>query len=193
MKTENTFMKGLKSLLCLSLAFVMALALLTPVTAQAKSKDITVKSQKFTNTASVAKKKATKVSAGKTYSITFKTKGYDCGGFVKFVAPKSKTYTISVSNLSTDDGKYCCGSLAEMLVDPKHPQSVIFIDQARGSYSGKHWINIAGQSFNNNYTKDYPPKNKAKVKLNKGETLFLHYSFTFGYKCKRVTTKLLIK
>ena len=134
-------------------------------------------------------KKSPKVKTGTT-TVTSKKR---C--FVKFKAPKTKTYTFTVSNVYNADDKSdpICGDFSIYKLE----YGKIFNSQTVKTQGGKVCnANVASST----YLKDedqsgvssknkYRPSRYAKIKLNKGETVYVRAFFT----CDKCTYTLKVK
>ncbi len=186
MRTKtNTMMGTMKRVLSLVLAFLIVFTLSSPVNASAKTKSITLKNAKFTTSGTVAAKKAKTVKKG-TYKVTLKRKGYDYHGYMKFTAPKTKTYSFTISNVTPNGGRYACGygyvmrysgygdSIGQVPVSTKGgKQSAMYFASRRSS--GGFITNRTG-----------------KITLNQGETVYLYLSCSASLS-KSVSLKYTIK
>ena len=146
----------------------------------------TVKNSKFLTSTSATNKKAAVVKKGTT-NLTF-TKGQ---GYVKFKAPKTKTYSFTFSNLT--GGKY--DSFTFVSVQKKYSSNKKYITLTKVKTAGGRTdflnLSVNGKKDNiNSKTIDkYLAKRTGKIKLKKGEEIYFHLSNS-GSKTKM---KLVIK
>jgi hypothetical protein len=175
----------------MSLALATVIALFTPVTAQAKTRNITI-NHSFTTSTAEANKCAKKVKTG-TYNITLKRGGSFYSGYLKFVAPKSKTYTITVSNLKSNDNMFANGIASTMKVSSSFPNSIVYVDIKSKGADEKHGLRIGTYTDKDFLQKRCPLKRTGKIKLSKGEVLYLYYNFSGGMNSTKLTSKLTIK
>lgn len=128
----------------------------------------TVKHADFTTKLSVAKKKATVVKKGTT-----KLKVKPNGGYVMFKAPKTKTYKLTLSNLTSKNPIY--SAFAEVL--KPQDKSILMTDvKTQGGRSNVLWL---ADKANVAKDKKDPISSRlasryAKIKLKKGERVFLY-------------------
>ena len=155
------------------------------VTADAAMKK-TVKNQKTVWKLSTVNKKATKVKKGTT-NLTY-TKGQ---GYIKFTAPKTKTYTFTFSNYKMKGDT--AGHIDFFKKDKYDSTRVDWIDvTTKGGKSDVLWMKTTGfkEDTTGKVVDRFLHKRYGKVKLKKGETVYIHlYSATK----KKATMKLVIK
>ena len=166
-KEESSTMKKFTKVL--SLMLVAALVLGTfAVPAQAATKKKTVKKQSFTSETKKINSKAATVKKGTT-KLTFK--GGD--GYVKFIAPRKKTYSFTFSKLKSKTTRFT--SIAIQLKDKASP-SYAWLVKAK-TYGGKTDFLHMGTNGDSSKSGDkvgwYLPKRTAKIKLKKGDVLYL--------------------
>jgi len=155
--------------------FVAAFAFsVSPVSAQAATKKVS---------ATTNYKKAPKLKVG-TNKVTAKKNN----SYVKFTAPKTGTYTFTISNIATIKGR-----------NPDTNLGNLYIEKMSGSYLSTQRVSTNGgkntvlwtatkDSYNRYYkgkkvTKDtYLATRYGKLKLKKGETVWLEYYYT-GTRC----------
>ena len=146
----------------------------------------TVKYQKYNASTSSIKKKAVTVKKGTT-NLTI-TKGE---GWIKFKAPSTKTYSFTFSNLKTkNDGVIAYVDFKKQ--DKYDKNWLTYVKVAtKGGKTDALWLK--SKDFSESTTKlIYRPLNSrtGKVKLKKGEILYMYYS---GREGKKNTAKLVIK
>ncbi len=184
MKLKSKSMWSLKRLVTLSLALIIALSMFSPLTAEAKTKSVKVKSLDYTSSVTTVKKKAQKVSVG-TNNLTYsKVNGWG-RGYIKFTAPKTKKFNFTVNSLKSSDGSYTNGHITAYMI--------------KGS-SNRQYLSSVKFKSNNFYQhiasrkSDYDMTSmKGTMKLNKGETVYIYCSFLASGKKGKITTKLVIK
>jgi hypothetical protein len=190
MKVKNKFTKSLRRILCMSLALVAVLSLLHPITAEAKTKNITLKYQPKTYSKSVADKKASVVKAGNTYKITINKhkKNNDYYGYVKFVATKNKTYTFTFSNVQLNTKKAWNAYIHPEMQDSMNKKEInVAYFKVKGYEEGTIKLSSKKKDL-------YPTSVTGKIALKKGEVLYLRYNFGYSSaKDKKITSKLVIK
>ena len=164
----------MRRLLKKSLLMILVLGLLvggmTTTTFAATKK---LKKQSFTTTTAVANKKALTVKKGTT-TVKLSSKG--CG-YLKFKASKAKTYSFTLSNLKSGAGGYTCGYFYVMR---KYGSSNQYIGQEPlKTYGGKS-TSLYVATRNGTYGEkagQYRTSRTGKIKLNKGEVVYLYFSF----------------
>lgn len=173
--------KGIKKLL-MALALVLCVAAFVPATAsvQAEAKTKTV-------TANKNYKKASSLKKGITYKVTMKKNH----SIVKFTAPASGTYKVTISNVAT---------LPKVKNGSDHNLGNLYIKKmAYGKYLSSQNVKTQGgkysclftatkDSYNRFYagkkvtTGTYLASRYGKINLKKGETIYMDYFYT-GSKC----------
>lgn len=160
----------------------------------ASAKTVTVKSYDFTTKLSSAKKMAKKVTKGTTTLVlTAKSKNYASSGFVKFTAPKTKTYKFTFSSAKgIGEGKgdtftgfnYIMtstpyGSIGQTMVTTQGGKATALWT---GSTNRKVYTDekLVDRNLHSRY---------GKIRLKKGQTVFLY----MYHSCKKVSLKLNIK
>ena len=147
----------------------------------------TVKKQTFTTTTSTIVKKAVAVKKGTTNFTVSKGQGY-----MKFTAPKTKTYTFTFSNIK-DSRSYTHTSFIEIQTKDKEYPSSSFMTKAatKGGKNNTLWLGVNGAyTRNSKKTVDKAYASRyAKIKLNKGQQIY----FYFYNMDNKTTGKLVIK
>ena len=175
--------KGIKKLL-MALALVLCVAAFVPATAgvqaEAKTKKVT---------ANKNYKKAPALKLGITYKVNSKN-----NTLVKFTAPKNGTYKVTISNIAT---------FPKVKGRTDHNLGSLYIRKpsSYGSYPMSQTVKTQGgrcsylstatkDSYNDFYkgrkvtTDTYLASRYGKIKLKKGETIYMDYSYTGkGGKC----------
>ena len=169
-------MKTLKRSI-LSFAVLLAMSLmicgLRPLQARAATKTVKKIDSSYDLTSKI-KKKATVVKKGTT-TLKVNTTGY-----LKFKVPATKTYTFTLNKHTSSTGSYNCGFFhilrptKDTYTNEYHLKNLTFSTQGgkttstffqSDSYTGK----ITTGSF--------LPKRTCKIKLKKGQTIYLYLSF----------------
>lgn len=175
--------KGIKKLL-MALALVLCVAAFVPATAsvQAEAKTKTV-------TANKKQKKAPALKLGTTYKVNSKN-----NTLVKFTAPKTGTYKVTISNIATSP---------KVKGRADHELGNLYIRKpsSYGSYLMSQTVKTQGRkysclftatkdSYNDFYkgkkvkTSTYLASRYGKINLKKGETIYMEYFYTGkGGKC----------
>lgn len=164
----------MRRLLKKSLLMILVLGLLvggmTTTTFAATKK---LKKQGFTTTTAVANKKALAVKKGTTI-VKLSGKG---NGYLKFRAPKAKTYSFTLSNIKSGTGGYTCGYFYVMR---KYGSSNQYIGQEPlKTYGGKStalYLSTRNESSGKKAFQ-YRTSRTGKIRLNKGEVVYLYFSF----------------
>jgi len=162
-------------LFSLCLMAMLTVFMLRP--AQADAAVTKVKKQSFTTSPSVANKKATKIKKGKTYTLQFSPEG-----FVKFTAPKTKTYKFTFSNLK---------SVGKSGSDINHSYITFYMNKYGTSLSGVTSVKTKGGTTSTLWvctkysyslsrvstvrTGTSLPTRTGSVKLAKGQTIYLYF------------------
>lgn len=190
MRTKEKFFGAVKKAACLALAFAMAITLVNPMTVEAKSKKVKVANQKFLTTASAAEAIAKPIGKGTT-TLTFKLKKSAYEGYVKFTAPQTKNYKITIDKAKCSSGNYFCGAVCFQKVDPKY-DSLDFVD-VNTSHSDKIWFNYANKKSSGKYKNVYVTKRKGSVYLEAGQTYYIYTHGNGGYRSKTASFNITIK
>lgn len=170
MRTEKKFRGILKSVLSFVLVFAIAFAFVNPMTVSAKTKNISVKYRDYTSNRDAAAKKATTVKTG-TYNVALAGKNGWHRGYVKFTAPKSKTYAFTLSNVSSDSGKFTNGYVNIMKFNGRYISSSKVSTQGGKTYT--LWVANKNQGSG---TSGCRTSRTGKVHINQGETVYLYLS-----------------
>ena len=134
---------------------------------------ITLKKQDFTIKTSIAKKKAIGITTGETI-VKMPSKGK---GYLKFKAPKKGTYKFSFSDLTKKKGSQD-GYINLQL--PKKGQTKKLVKQKVKSWGGKTyslWLGIRNKKYGSNKAEWTRTVRNAKVKLKKGQVIYIFFSF----------------
>ncbi len=189
MKREKKFGKILTGVLTFVLAFALTFSYVSPMTAQAKTKTITLKSPVGGNKMFLKKnadKTAKSVKKG-SYTIRVNKKGYDGEGFLKFKAPKTKTYTFTINNLKAPKDDYANGYMAILKQGTYTPNVLVWQDKIKTKNGKTNSVQFADKEDTKYHTNAY-----GKLKIKKGQTVYLYFSASGTYS-DSVTFNLNIK
>ena len=169
-----------KSLLFLAMA-VLTLAMCTM---GASAASVTVKAQKFTTSTATAAKKAKRVGIGTTKLAKIGSAS-EPGGYVKFTAPKTAKYSFTISK------PHC---LKTSYSDILNGHAYIMTTYGNGSYITMAKVSTKGGKatslylcspysyslHSNDAATAYTalPSRTAKIKLQKGQTVYVYLWFT---------------
>ena len=175
--------KGIKKLL-MALALVLCVAAFVPATAgvqaEAKTKKVT---------ANKNYKKAPALKLGITYKVNSRN-----NMLVKFTAPKTGTYKVTISNIATSPkvkGR-ADHNLGNLYIRKPSSYGSYLMSQTVKTQGGKYrcLFTATKDSYNDFYkgrkvkTGTYLASRYGKIKLKKGETIYMDYSYTGkGGKC----------
>ncbi len=170
MKNTNTNGKIFRKVLAFVLAVAITVTFVQPLSAQAKAKVNKVKlaKQGFTIDTEVIKNVAKPLKKGKNNLTIYHQAGRNYEGYVKFVAPASKTYTFEFSNLK---GKKSVGLILGAVMGD-YIKGQTFITAKIGPKQNMYSVHIGSRTVST-YKKSY----KSKIKLNKGDTIYLYNQF----------------
>ena len=147
----------------------------------------TVKPQKFVSKTAVANKKAATVKKGTT-NLTF-TKGQ---GYVKFVAPSTKTYSFTFSDLKQNKKYGTYTSISVQLRD-RSDKAYMWLKEVstKGGKNDFLCLNVNNQkdTVNTKNVDKYLRSRTAKIKLKKGDVIYFHLDNSPN----KTTCKLVIK
>ncbi len=170
MRTEKKFRGILKTVLSFVLVFAIAFAFVNPMTVSAKTKNIKVKYRDFTTSVGTAAKKATTVKTG-NYRVAIDGKKGWHRGYVRFTAPKSKTYSFTFSEISSDSGQYTNGYAYIMRIKNNHISSSRVSTQ--GGKNSTLWF--SNEDHGKGVTA-WRTSRTGKTHINQGETVYLYLS-----------------
>lgn len=158
-----------KSVLLMLVLSLLVGGMVTTTFAATKS----LKKQGFTTSTSTADKKAITVKKGTT-TVKLSKKGT---GYLKFKATATKTYSFKLSGLKSGNGRYSCGYFYVMR---KYGTAGQYIGQEKlKTYGGKNSALYVATKNGTTGKKlyRYRTSRTGKIKLNKGETVYLYFSF----------------
>ena len=148
------------------------------LSAQAATKS--VKNCDFTTTTKTINKKALKVKKGTTKLSLNSGQGY-----IRFIAPKTKTYSFTFSNLKSKKSSYGLTAFVEFQTPDKSMPQYSFMMRDVATQGGKtSTLWLASKEWNGTSKKlvDKPLKKRTgKVKLTKGTNLYLYFSSVYKY------------
>ena len=167
-------MKGLKRSVALLLTMIMVLTL-TSVPAFAKTKTIKMKGAAYTSRTADMSRSAKTVKKGTYILKTSKKKG----GFLKFTATKTKTYTFTISHYSTN--KSYCNGYWYIMTQSKYSPDYYYSTEVKtqGGKTSSLYIcsksNTSGKKVHRFLKSRY-----GKIKLQKGQTVYIYLYYTGG-------------
>ena len=183
-KRRKEMKKSVRKLLILMLVMIMAFGTMT-ISASAKTKSIKPKSCGFATSTSTANKKATTVRTG-SYAIKVPSKQQF---YLKFTAPKTKNYTFTSSAFKSKNGNYTCGHGYIMTKYGNNGQSITMADvKTQGGKNSSLYYSIKSDTSGAKKYR-YLSSRYATIKLNKGETVYIYYSFAGGMKSFNLSIK----
>lgn len=160
-----------KKIPMLFLAFVFAFGLMAVTASAAKKIPVKkLKNQGFTTTKSVANKKAVSVKKG-TYTIKMGTKS---SGYLKFKAPKTKSYKFTFSKLKTNTS-YTCGH-AYIMTDSKYGNGYITYAtmKTQGGSNSVLWLATKNSSTSVHKKDRFLASRYGTIKLTKGQVVYIY-------------------
>ena len=160
-----------KSVLLMLVMSLLVGGMVTTTFAATKS----LKKQGFTTSTSTADKKAITVKKGTT-TVKLSKKGT---GYLKFKATATKTYSFKLSGLKSGNGRYSCGYFYVMR---KYGTAGQYIGQEKlKTYGGKNsalYVATKNSTYSTKKLYQYRTSRTGKIKLNKGEMVYLYFSFS---------------
>ncbi len=184
----------------LAIVFAMVLSFVSPINAEAKTTKVSPVASEVQFYTTSADPVATTVSTG-SYKVVInrtKKKGGSsyCDGYLKFVAPETRTYTLNFSKVKGNKGGVVVGSV--WLQIPDKTSTSGFLDSLEASTQGgtDSYIRLATKTTKPKNTKKvgyYLNSRKATISLNAGDVVYLSYGFIANKKTSNVTSKLVIK
>lgn len=185
-----------KRLLAMLLVAIAIAAAINPVNAQAKTKKKTITLKVVSNydSQTTAKKKSTTVKTGYIYTVKLKQyMALSYGGYLKFKAPKTKTYKFTVSGVKHPVKK----SILQGTVSFKNPTAYGFFPiyvKTRGKKTDR--LYVAAKTYKPGFSDatNYYTSRTGTVKLKKGQTVYLNLDFnTMTYTKKPISVNVNIK
>ncbi len=174
----------------ISLAFVFAFVfiLASPMTAFAKTKTLKLKpAYPAYPGAPVVEINETVVTINKTgnYKVVQNKSNGTFEGFLVFEAPKTKTYKITLSNLKCKGKELVYGGVVTYF----HYEGDDYLTGVNCKTKGTYGMSISSQQRGGSMVK----KRVGTIRLEKGQKLYLYYSFIVKTKGKKLTSNLTIK
>jgi hypothetical protein len=184
MKKRNWF--SVTKVLSFIMALVISLAFINPISAEAKTKTIKLKkANSYLSYVEDIEPVSTLIPKTGKYKIVQNKSNGIFHGYLKFVAPKTKTYTITLSNLKCKGKELVYGGV--IISTPKNDGSdsvMSIVPKTKGgimSFSSKQ----KGGSL--------VKKRKGTIKLTAGQVIYLEYNIIVKTKGKKLTSNLQIK
>ena len=172
--------------LSLALLFAMAIILVNPVTAQAKTKKIKLSYAEFNiPQESYIESKAKTINKTGNYKVEIKKQGKSYSGFIKFVAPKTKKYTFTFSNLRGKGKSSCLATVDFSSPTGIEDQIQHIAGNSKGGYHNSYPFayRIPGKKGRYNV-----PKRTVYYQLTEGQVVYINivnnYYSTKGKKLK---------
>ncbi len=182
----NTRGKVLRRVLAFVMAFAIAVSFSQSLNVEAKAKvnKVVLSKQAFSLDAKTIQDVAKPLTKGKNNVTIWNHVGTVYQGYAKFEAPKTKTYTFEFSNLKAKKsaGKVL-GDVAGKRINGKTVKD-IKLGPKKNMYNAQ-----VGSVNCSVYKKNF----KSKVKLTKGQTIYLYYNFTTHSKVNKITMDVEIK
>ena len=184
-------LRTMQRIVSIIMAFAMAVLLVNPISAEAKTKTLNLKSADISNPyVSYIGKTATTVTKTGSYKIVQKKQSDGTFvGYIKFVAPKGKNYSFTLSNLKCKGNEQIYGAVQTYFHDN-------YSDSIKSAYTktkggSKTILQLAHKKLGS----DLITKRTGKITLKKGQVLYLRYQFGVAQKTKgkKLTSKLVIK
>ena len=173
-----------KRLLAMLLIAISIATIINPVDAQAnakskvKTKTITLKPLTERESYSYVKKKATTIKTGYKYNIKLKQyMALTYGGYVKFKAPKTKTYSFTISNIKQPVKK---GDPLGRASFKKAKNYSFYPLKVKTRNKTTDCLNVSKTKYRPPYGNDasvYYPSRTGKVKLKKNQTIYIYFWF----------------
>ncbi|WP_029320174.1 hypothetical protein [Butyrivibrio sp. AE3004] len=178
-----------RKLLSMMLALAMVILLADPVCVSAKIKTLNLKHADISDPyVSYINTVATTIPKTGTYKVSLKKNGGVYYGYLKFVAPKTKTYTITLSDLKCKGNEQVYGGVQTEMEVGDGTDSIKHVEiQTKGG------TNTVLQLAHKKQGSNLIPKRTGKITLTEGQTLYLCYVFIVKTKGKKLTSKLTIK
>ncbi|SDB58743.1 hypothetical protein [Butyrivibrio sp. INlla16] len=186
MKNKSVKRRIFSRFLSIALVFAMSVCLLLPINVKA-AKKITLAQNLFsTELEDIEPTVSTITKTGKYNIVTTKNEAGNFCGFLKFVAPKTKTYTITAGPVKGKKKDFIFGSV-EFFV-PGNATSLAGTTVKLKKSTKNHFMMIATKKYSNS-----EKKRVGTIKLRKGTQLYMYFQFHQGNKSSACTTTLKIK
>ena len=162
--------KFMRRSVALMMMLTMILAATSTTFAAAKTK--TVKKHAFSTSTSVINKSATKVKKGTNKLYIKRGQGY-----IKFVAPKTKTYSFTFSNCKSK--KDSSNGFVEVQMPDKYSPKYSFMTEVstKGGKNNTLWLSVNGHKFTGDIADRPIATRTGKIKLKKGAVIYMFMSF----------------
>ena len=192
---ENKEYRIWKRVLSVLMAAVIVAAIANPLTVQAKTKTVKPKAANNVQYEALAKKASKRVYTGtsKVYLKQYMALSY--GGYVKFVAPKTKTYSFTVSNLKHPaKGGTLMGGVSFYYPNEYGHLMNLYVRTKGGVSNSLEVANPKPKGlYYANATQVYYTSRTGKVKLYKGDVVYLGINMVthkFSKKSMNLTLKI---
>ncbi len=184
MNKRNYLKMTFRRVIGFALALSVLVALLSPINVQAKTKTVSPKYYDFSYSGNGVARVAKTVKTGSTV-VNLKSapyRAYSGGGYLKFVATKSKTYSFTLSNVKGDNYTSCY--MKVQLKQKNNIPKLLYIKSG-----GQTDVSISAAS-----RVIYPmgKKKTGKISLKRGQVIYI-YMGTEHQGAKKVSCKLTIK
>jgi hypothetical protein len=195
---ENKGYRIWKRVLSAIVIAVMVATIANPLPAEAKVKTVKPKAAANVTTTAYAKKVAKKVTVGTTKVYLDDYIALSYSGYLKFVAPKTKTYTFTIYDLKHPVKRGdLMGSMVFMVpYGYKNSQLGTFKVSCKGGYSSRLYVANPKPTglYYADATQVYYKSRSGGIKLKKGQVIYLGIDLhTFKFTKKRVSCTLKIK
>ncbi|WP_026660407.1 hypothetical protein [Butyrivibrio sp. AC2005] len=186
-REKNTVISRiLKNVVCLVLAFAFAVTVVNPLHVEAKTKKIALPTQEWSSDKAVADANCVVIDKPGTYNVKMKVTGKGWyQGYIKFVAPTTKEYKITVSNLKANDKKFANGITSTLV---QNNTTYLGYTRIENKGTDKDGLRIASRKIYKT-----PTSRTGKIGLEAGQELYLYNSYLGSSKSKKMQFKLVIK
>ena len=185
MKKSTNFFGAFKKVLCLALVFAFTITLSSPITASAKTVKANAQPHRYNSSVLEADSVATPIKTG-TNKVQVLNNDQWFYGYLKFTAPKTKTYTIKVSDIKTNKKKAIC--LGSVDIYGVGAEDMLQMKTLQTKGKDKTCMQLCNRKY-----KNYIPTRTAKLSLQAGETIYIYYNFVGVKNGSKMTSKLSIK
>ncbi|WP_029320305.1 hypothetical protein [Butyrivibrio sp. AE3004] len=179
-------------ILSLALLFAMAIILVNPVTAQAKTKKLKLPYALFNvPQESYIESKAVTINKAGNYKVELARSGGNYSGFIKFVVPKTKKYTFTFSNLRAKGKSSCLASVDFSYPTGTEDQISQLDGNSKGGYHNSYPFayKIPGKKGRYNVA-----KRAVYYQLTEGQVVYINIMNSYySTKGKKLTFNLQIK
>ena len=173
--------------LSLALVFALTITLISPIRAEAKT--LKLKDGDTTDFfLDYVDSVSTNITKTGTYKVVQKKNRNGVYiGYIRFVAPKTKKYTITLSNLKCKGNEKVYGGVQPYIINDEGDQIQSIMISTKGGPNST--LQLSHKKMGSNLI----PKRTGKITLNEGQVLYLRYQFIVRTKGKKLTSKLVIK